>query len=257
MTPAKASPKKSSKTVSPEGSSAITFRGKIETYTFVYGAGPAQGWSAISVPFNPRERWPDMESYRIRGTIEGIAFRNLLAHPKDLGFLLPVNQLLQKKARVRPGDVAEVSIWPDFEDSSASPPAELVKLFREDRDVKKWFDKINHSTRRYICDQVNSRKSPEARVRCAEQWVECMMLVMEGEIEPPPILQVGFRRQPLARDGWERMTPTQRRNTLMGIFMHRSPESREKRAQQAIVDALQVAKRHRSKDGKDDAEDFE
>lgn len=196
-----------------------------------------------------------MENSRIRGTLEGVAFRNLLAHPKGHGYLLPVNQQLQKKARVRPGDTAEVCIWPDFEDSALSPPAELMKLFREDRAVKKWFDKINHSTRRYICDQVNSRKSAEARVRCAEQWVECLMLVMEGEIEPPPILQAGFRRQPLAREGWERMTPIQRRNTLMGIFMHRSPESREKRAQQAIIDALKVANRGRG--GGHEQEEFD
>jgi uncharacterized protein YdeI (YjbR/CyaY-like superfamily) len=189
-----------------------------------------------------------MVNYRIRGTIEGVAFRNSLAHPKGFGFLLPVNLQLQKQAHVRPGDSVEVRLAPDLEDSSFSPPAELAKLFREDRAVKKWFEKMTHSTRRYICDQVNSRKSAEARVRCAEQWVECVMLVMDGELEPPPILQAGFRRQPLAREGWERMTPTQRRNTLMGIFMHRSPESREKRARQAITDALQVARRHRPKE---------
>lgn len=247
MTRAKAAPKKTSKNLSPKDSSVATFRGKIETYHFVYGDAPARGWSAISVPFDPREQWPEMENYRIRGTIEGVEFRNLLAHPKGYGYLLPVNQQLQKKARVRPGDIAEVSIWPDLEDSSASPPAELMKLFREDREVKKWFEKMNHSSRRWICDQVNSRKSAEARVRCAEQWVECMMLVMEGEIEPPPILQAGFRRQPLAREGWERMTQIQRRNTLIGIFMSRGPEAREKRAQQAITDALRVANRGRGK----------
>jgi hypothetical protein len=240
-------PRESPKSAAAAKSNSATFRGKIETYHFAYGAGPARRWSAIAVPFDPRERWPEMENSRIRGTLEGVAFRNLLAHPRGHGFLLPVNQQLQKKARVRPGDTAEVCIWPDFEDSSLAPPAELMKLFREDRAVKKWFDKINHSSRRYICDQVNSRKSAEARVRCAEQWVECLMLAMEGEIEPPPILQAGFRRQPLAREGWERMTPIQRRNTLIGIFMHRSPESREKRAQQAIADALKVANRDRGK----------
>ncbi len=255
MTPAKTSPKKSPSSPPQPGPNAVTFRGKIETYRFVYGGAPARGWSAIAVPFDPRERWPEMENYRIRGMIEGVPIRNLLAHPKGFGFLLPVNQALQKKAHIRSGDIAEVCLWPDFEDSSLAPPAELMKLFREDREVKKWFDKINHSSRRYICDQVNSRKSAEARVRCAEQWVECMMLVMEGEIEPPPILQAGFRRQPLAREGWELMTPTQRRYTLMGIFMHRSPESREKRAQQAIVDALQVARRRRPKE--DMEEEFE
>lgn len=253
MPSVKAKPKKPTTGGITTNAGSVTFRGRIEHHLW-QSNGPERTWSGIALPFDPRERWPEMVNHRVRGTVEGFAFRNSLGHPKGLGFLLPVNQQLQKRARIRPGDSVEICLEPDLEDSSASPPAELAKLFREDRAVKKWFEKINQSSRKYICDQVNSRKSAEARVRCAEHWVECLMLAMEGEMEPPPILQAGFRRQPLAREGWERMTPIQRRNTLIGIFMNRTPEAREKRAQQAIVDALQVARRHRRKD---DVEDFE
>ena len=69
------------------------------------------------------------------------------------------------------------------------------------------------------------------------------MLVMEGEIEPPPILQAAFRRQPLARTGWETMTPIQRRNILLGIYMTQGPEARAKRVERAIADALKIANR--------------
>lgn len=36
------------------------------------------------------------------------------------------------------------------------------------------------------------------------------------------------------------MTKTQRRGHLLGVFYYRSPESREKRAQKAVEDALLV-----------------
>ena len=72
------------------------------------------------------------------------------------------------------------------------------------------------------------------------------MLSIEGEQEPPPILQLAFRRTPKAKAGWEAMTPVQRRGHLMGIFYYKSPEAREKRAQKAIEEALQIAEKRKS-----------
>jgi len=69
------------------------------------------------------------------------------------------------------------------------------------------------------------------------------MLTMEGEESPPPILQVAFRRQPLARAGWDALTPTQRRTTLLGIFMCQSPEAQAKRVERAVEDAVKAARR--------------
>jgi uncharacterized protein YdeI (YjbR/CyaY-like superfamily) len=73
--------------------------------------------------------------------------------------------------------------------------------------------------------------------------VERMMLAMEGERELPPILQKEFARRPQARAGWEAMTPVQRRGHLLGIFYYQGPDAREKRAAQAVDEAIQVAKK--------------
>jgi len=81
-----------------------------------------------------------------------------------------------------------------------------------------------------------------ARQQRAEKIAEWLMLAMEGERDLPPILKAAFLRQPLARVGWEAMTPTQRRNHLLGIFHYQSAKSRETRAIQTVEDALRVAK---------------
>jgi uncharacterized protein YdeI (YjbR/CyaY-like superfamily) len=60
-------------------------------------------------------------------------------------------------------------------------------------------------------------------------------------METPPILKAAFQRQPLARVGWEAMTPARRRNHLLGIFHYRGAEAREKRAKQAVEDAVKLA----------------
>jgi uncharacterized protein YdeI (YjbR/CyaY-like superfamily) len=68
-----------------------------------------------------------------------------------------------------------------------------------------------------------------------------MMLAMEGERITPPILEAAFQRRPKAREAWRAMTPVQRRNHLLAIFYYQSPESRQKRAQKAIEEAMRIA----------------
>jgi hypothetical protein len=76
---------------------------------------------------------------------------------------------------------------------------------------------------------------------------ESLMLAMEGEIEPPPILRASFQRQPEARRGWDLITPTQRRNHLLGIFYAQTVDGRERRASKAIESCLAIAGRRSPK----------
>jgi hypothetical protein len=72
---------------------------------------------------------------------------------------------------------------------------------------------------------------------------ERLLLTLEGESEPPPILQAAFLRQPLAQKGWEAMTVHQRRGHLLGIFGYQSAEARERRTAKAVEEALRVARK--------------
>lgn len=90
---------------------------------------------------------------------------------------------------------------------------------------------------------IADAKSSETRGKRAEAMAESLMLAMEGEVEPPPILRAAFQRQPEARSGWDLMTPTQRRNHLLGIFYAQTVQGRERRATKAIESCLAVARR--------------
>jgi uncharacterized protein YdeI (YjbR/CyaY-like superfamily) len=221
--------------------SPVEFRARLDNGVISMDGRPEHHWTAVLLPFKPAETWPGYKSRRVRGTINGHAIRTSLIPSRELGLILLVTKVLQKKAGLIPGSMIDVVLEPDLDDRSASPPPQLAKLFKEDREVKKWFQKLTYGTRKYICDEVAGRKSPEAATRRAEYWVECFMLTMEGEVEPPPILQAAFRRQPLARAGWEAMTPIQRRNNLLAIFQTQSPEARQKRLDYALGEALRVA----------------
>ncbi len=211
-------------------------------------------WTAAWLPFDPCEldptgAWPVNGKLRVKGTIraanrdgEILSFSTSLIRSKQRGCFLLVTAKMRKATILVPGAMAEISLAPDLELRAATPPPELAKLLKADRTVRKWFETLNYSTRKYIADMVAEPKSAEARARRAEQWMERILLVMDGEESPPPILQVAFRRQPLARTGWYALTPIQRRNALFGIFTCVSPEAQAKRIERIVADAMQAAK---------------
>jgi len=122
-------------------------------------------------------------------------------------------------------------------------PPELVRALKQDRRLPRWFEGLSYSCRKEIGDWVGEPKSAELRLKRADAMAERLLLTLEGEIEPPPILQAAFQRQPLARKGWEAMTKVQKRTNLLAIFYYQTIESRERRAAKVVEEALRVTKR--------------
>ena len=187
------------------------------------------GWVIIRIPFDVEKVWGTRGRLRVKGEINGFAFRTAL-FPTGRGFhFLLVNKRMQAGADAGAGSTAHFRLEPDLEERKAILPAELKRAFSQDRSLERWFDHLSYSVRKWICDQVAQLKSAAARVRRAEQIAEQLMTTMEAEVELPPILKAAFARDPRAFEGWQRMSPTQRRGSLLSIFHYRSPESRERR----------------------------
>ena len=200
------------------------------------------GWVVARVPFDIRKTWPERKGFRVRGEIAGFAFRSALRPYTGGGHFLLVNRKMQAAAQATVGSKVRIRLEPDLEERLAVLPPELAQAMKGDRRLRKWFDGLNDYTRRVICALVSDAKSGDARERKAEQMAEWMLLTLEGELDPPPILKAAFQRQPLARVGWEAMSPSRRRNHLMGIFHYQGAEARERRVAQAIEDAVGVAR---------------
>jgi uncharacterized protein YdeI (YjbR/CyaY-like superfamily) len=200
------------------------------------------GWLIARIPFDVAKAWPVRRGLRVRGEIEGFAFRtSLFAYSRGEGHFLLVNKKMQTAASVKTGSRVRIRLEPDLEERAASVPLELDKAFKGDRRLRKWFDALSYSMRKDIGAWVSEPKSAASRKQRAERMAERMLLTLEGETELPPILRAAFLRQPQARKGWEAMTPAQRRNHLLGIFGYQSVEARERRAAKAVEEALRVA----------------
>ncbi len=215
-------------------SASKKFRGLLEPYSKL-------NWTIVKLPFDVARTWKTRNRLRVRGTVNGFAFRTSLFGSAEDGHFLLVNRQMQKGANVSVGGMVDVVVEPDLDERKTSIPPELAKLLKQHGTLKKWYEQLSISARDDIARNIVGSKSAEVRLRRAEQMAERMMLAMEGERELPPILQMQFTRYPQARAGWEAMTPVQRRGHLLGIFYYQSPESREKRARKAIDEALKIA----------------
>jgi hypothetical protein len=198
----------------------------------------ALGWTIARVPFDPARAWKQMVRLRVRGDINGFAFRTSLFPDARGGFYLLVNRAMQQGAAVSLGDTADFRLGPDLEPREAELPDELAVLLDQEPGLRDWYGDLTEYMRREIGKWVMDVKSDEARLRRAEQMAERLLATMEGERELPPAIAAAFRARPKARAGWAKMTPTQRRGELMAVFYYRTVEGRERRIEK-LCDAAE------------------
>lgn len=224
---------------------------KLATRTFtaiLEPDGTQLRWVIARVPFDIAKVWPERRGRRVRGDIEGFPFRtSLFPDPRGKGQILLVNKQMQAGAKARAGSKVRIRMEPDLEERPTLMPPELAAILQADRALRKWFDELSPSMRREIGKWVNEAKGAEVRQKRAEKIAERMLLAMEGEVQPPPILRRIFQREPKAEAGWNLLTQTQRRGQLLGIFYYETVEARERRAQKAIELALQAFEKKRNK----------
>jgi uncharacterized protein YdeI (YjbR/CyaY-like superfamily) len=200
-------------------------------------------WVMIRIPFDAAKIWGKRGQLKVKGEINGFAFRTSLFPRHGGGHMMLVNKRMQRGAKAGPGMAAQFRLEPDTEERIVTMSVELKRALAEDRSLRRWFDKLNYSMRKYINDWIAEVKSAEARTRRAEQIAECLLAAMEAERDLPPILQVAFAQNARAREGWERMSLLRRRGHLLGIFYYRSPEARGRRVEKTVQEAMEFAEK--------------
>jgi len=205
------------------------------------------GWVVTYVPFDAVAVWGSGRRPKVKGEINGFAFRTSLFPTSDGRQFLLINKRMQKAGRAFVGAKASFRLEPDTEARTVTIPAELKRVLAEDRSVLRWFEKLNYSIRKWIVDWITNVKSADDRVRRSEQVAEQLMSTMEAERELPPMLQLAFARNPRAREGWERMSATRRRAQLLAIFYYRTPDSRARRLAKVVEEAAALAEKKAAK----------
>jgi uncharacterized protein YdeI (YjbR/CyaY-like superfamily) len=199
-------------------------------------------WTIIHMPFDVAKAWGARGQLKVKGEVNGFAFRTSLFPNGKGGHFMMVNKKMQAGGKAAPGGKARFRLEPDTEKREVTTPQELLAVLRQSRPLLKFYESLNYSMRNEIAKWVQEGKQVETRRRRAGQMAERLMETMEAERELPPVLQLALRRNPRAREGWERMAPGRRRGQLLGIFYYRNPESRARRIARAVEEMAALAR---------------
>ncbi len=80
------------------------------------------GWTIIRIPFDVAKVWGTRGQLRVKGEINGFAFRTSLFPARGGGHILLVNKRMQKGGDVRQGMSAQFRLAPNLEERVAVVP---------------------------------------------------------------------------------------------------------------------------------------
>jgi uncharacterized protein YdeI (YjbR/CyaY-like superfamily) len=197
-------------------------------------SGDRLNWTIVRVPIDVQKVWGTRGQLKVKGEINGFSFRTSLFPDGKGQHMLLVNKKMQKGGRAVFGSTARIRLEPDTAERVVNVPRELERVLTQSKRLRKFYDSLSYSIRKWIADMVADRKQSESRARRAEQTAEWLMEAMEAERELPPMFQIAIYRNAKVRERWEQMSPSQRRANLLGVLYYRNPESRAKRLQKAV-----------------------
>ncbi|QMV17854.1 DUF1905 domain-containing protein [Granulicella sp. 5B5] len=201
------------------------------------------GWTVARLPFDPHAQWKEMVRLRVRGDVNGVEFRTSLfpVLGESGRYLLLVNNRVQRAAGIAVGSTAEFVLDADLEPRPAEPPDELAALLDDEDGLREYYDSLSESMRREIGKWIVGVKSEISQRKRCEQMAERLLAGMEGERELPPLIAAAFRRRPKAKAGWAKMTLTQRRQHLLGVFYYQTVDARARRVEKLCDEAEKKA----------------
>ncbi len=210
-----------------------SFRGTVEKF---YGNG--LNWVIVRLPFSVEKNWGTRGTLKVKLEVNDTEHTSTLFPTGTGEHYLLTNKKLLKTARLVPGSIARFTITPDLTPRSLVLPKELELALKQDRAARKWFEALSGSIRKWLIDMVANASSSATRQKRAERIAEQVIEAMDAEREFPPLIRLAFDRNPGAYEGWQKMTPVQRRNNLLAVFYYRTPQSRAKRLERVIAEAV-------------------
>src|SRR4051812_19848445 len=151
-----------------------TFRATLERLQ-----GNGLNWVIIYIPFSVERQWKTRGTLRVNAEINGIALRAALLPTRSGRHFMIVNKKMQQAARIVPGSSAVFTLTPDLSPRIIQLPAELETALNEDRALRKWFDRLSYSVRKWLVNQLADAKPADPRRRRAERIAENVMEAME------------------------------------------------------------------------------
>ena len=125
--------------------------------------------TGIRIPFDAQQVFGTRARVPVRGTINGYAFRGSIFPVGDGTHYMVVRKELREAAGVRSGQTIAVTLERDDEPRTVTPPADLARALRQNKDARAAWDKLSYTHRREYAELIEGAKRPETRQRRIEK----------------------------------------------------------------------------------------
>jgi hypothetical protein len=126
--------------------------------------GPKGAWVFLDVPFDVLKTFGSRARVLVRGTRNGVAFRNSLMPNGDGTHSMPVNKSLQSGAKVRAGDSVRVVLELDHKKRIIKVPSELKAAFKSDPSAAAIYKTLSPSHQQEFAVWIERAKQPATRL---------------------------------------------------------------------------------------------
>ncbi len=137
--------------------------------------GEGRAWTILKIPFRVEKVWGTRAMMRVRGTINGIAYRSTIFPLRDGSHLMMVSKEMQASANAKPGDTVKVVMQPDTAPRVVKAPPELKKAFAKNKAAKVAFEKMPYSHKKEYVEAIVEAKKPKTRARRIEGVLKMMV----------------------------------------------------------------------------------
>ncbi len=127
--------------------------------------GEGRAWTILKIPFSVEKVWGTRAMMRVRGTINGIAYRSTIFPLRNGTHLMMVSKEIQADADAKPGDTVKVVMQPDTAPRVVKVPPDLKKAFAKNKAAKAAFEKMPYSHKKEYVEAIREAKKPETRAR--------------------------------------------------------------------------------------------
>jgi hypothetical protein len=127
--------------------------------------------TGIKLPFEVEKAFGSRARVPVRGTINGFAFRSSVFPMRGGHHYMIVNKQTREGAKAVGGETVSVVMERDDEPRIVTPPADLVKALKSNKEARAMWDKLSYTHRKEHVKAIEEAKRPETRTRRIEKAV--------------------------------------------------------------------------------------
>ena len=126
----------------------------------------------FAVPFSAHDVFGTKGQVKVRGTIDGIPYRNSIAPMGDGTHVMLINREIRDATGKDVGDSIHVVMELDTEERTVAIPDDFQTALSANQQAKAHFDGFSYSQRKLYVDWVMVAKKPETRARRIQDAVQ-------------------------------------------------------------------------------------